>query len=185
MNRIALTIVLLTGVLLTIVSCSDEKRPNVELIQDMMETESIKTQEGDASNPHGRAMRVPPKGTVPRGFTPYKYKDNIEGANRNKNPLRGKMTPQILKRGRKYYEIACAVCHGHTGKGDGTVSKKWPLPMPKLISKKVRNYTDGRIYHVISEGQGLMGSYRNIVPAEFRWELVNYVRNLQKQNSEE
>lgn len=168
------------------VSCEDKKtEPNVELIQDMMDQESIKPQEGDKTFPHQRTLLLPPKGSVPVGFKPYKYKNDVAGADKNKNPLSNQFNPEILKQGRKYFEIACSVCHGQTGQGDGSIAKAWPMPIPKLTSNKVRDYSDGRLYHVITEGQGLMGSYRNIVPRKYRWQLVNYIRNLQKLNPEE
>jgi len=81
--------------------CSDPDRPNVELIQDMMVSPAVKAQDFDHDRPGKMAMRLPPKGTVPRGFTPYAYHFDPSGAEANlKNPVEGKLTPPILAVGR-------------------------------------------------------------------------------------
>jgi mono/diheme cytochrome c family protein len=49
-----------------------------------------------------------------------------------------------------------------------------------LYSDKVVNWTDGRIYHTMTMGQGLMPSYASQVLPEQRWAIVHYVRALQK-----
>jgi len=56
---------------------------------------------------------------------------------------------------------------------------------PNLMQKLVRDFPDGRIFHIITMGQGLMGSYANQIPnPRDRWAVINYVRSLQKQSSE-
>ncbi len=59
---------------------------------------------------------------------------------------------------------------------------------PSLQSDKARAYPDGRIYHIITMGQGvspsfglpLMPSYASQIAPADRWSIVNYVRALQK-----
>lgn len=171
----------------SLVACGPSgNKPNVEIIQDMMESPAIKAQEYDASSPDNRGMRVPPEGTIPEGFTPYKYKGNVEGASKNlKNPMAGDMDPETLYVGQKYYNTQCAVCHGIKGEGGeaggSTVSAKMALKPPSVISDKIVGWTDGHIYHVITEGQGVMGPYNHHIPQQFRWQLVNYIRFLQKE----
>jgi hypothetical protein len=56
------------------------------------------------------------------------------------------------------------------------------LPIPPLTSDKVKAFKDGRIFHIITDGQGLMGSYASQIRNESdRWAIVNYVRTLQRQ----
>lgn len=157
--------------------------PNVELIQDMMESPAVKAQEYDETSPNHSGMRVPPENTVPVGFTAYKYKGNVEGAAKNVNPLSGNMTPEVLVVGQKYFETNCMVCHGQKGQGnpESNVVKNMALKPPSLMTDKVRGLTDGHIYHIITEGQGLMGPYASHVPQASRWQVVNYIRFLQKE----
>lgn len=189
-NRLTINILmtLAAGVLVTtaLTGCTDHAKPNVELIQDMMESPTIKPQEYDESSPNHSGMRVPPEGTQPVGFTPYRYATDLEGAAKNPNPLAGSQTEETLKVGIKYYTTNCAVCHGQNGEGaeaaKSSVGEKMALKPPSLISEKIRGWTDGQIYHVITVGQGVMGPYASHIPQKYRWQVVNYIRHLQKEN---
>ncbi|MFP5519226.1 MAG: c-type cytochrome [Bdellovibrionia bacterium] len=178
------TLVLTVAAALTACGPSGNK-PNVELIQDMMESPAIKAQEFDAGSPDNRGMRVPPTGTVPVGFEPYKFKGNVEGAKQNPNPLSGDMDPETLYVGQKYYNTNCALCHGLKGEGGEaaglSVSAKMALKPPSVISEKIIGWTDGHIYHVITDGQGVMGPYNHHIPQKYRWQVVNYIRFLQQE----
>jgi mono/diheme cytochrome c family protein len=72
------------------------------------------------------------------------------------------------------------VCHGRTLTSDTPVAKLMPLPPPVLNSDKIKGWTDGQIYHVITVGQGVMGPYASHIPQKYRWQVVNYIRHLQK-----
>lgn len=163
----------------------DKSKPNFELIQDMMESPTIKAQEYDEASPNHMGMRVPPEGTQPQGFEPYKYAQNIEGAAKNPNPFAGRMDEDVLKTGNRYYDTQCAVCHGYKGEGgeSTSVAKLMALKPPAVTSAKIRGWTDGQIYHVITMGQGMMGPYASNIPQKHRWQVVNYIRQLQ-QNSQ-
>lgn len=157
-------------------------KPNIELNQNMMDQVAIKSQDWDANHPGVVQMRQPPAGAIPRGYTPYKFRDDPAGAEKQPNPLAGNMSPEILTLGRKNFDIYCAVCHGPTGHNDGTVTPKLPVKPRVLASDEVKKYTDGRIFYAITAGRGVMGSYQGQIPDEkARWAIVNYVRSLQKQ----
>jgi len=158
------------------------KDPNIELIQDMMDQPSLKAQDYEPSNPTKGSSRLPPEGTVPVGYKPYKYAGNPEeAAAKLKNPFYGNTSAEVLDLGRKKYEIYCAVCHGYTGAGDGPVAPKMALKPPTLTSDKIIKMSDGGVYHIITDGQGVMSSYSyQLVNENDRWAIVNYVRSLQK-----
>lgn len=166
--------------LLFLTACSAKDKPNVELIQDMMETKALKAQRAEEFFPDGMGARVPPEHTQPVGFAPYKFAKDPEGAKANRNPLAGDMDETTLMTGQKFYETNCMVCHGMSLKGDGPVAAKMPLKPPALNSDKVKAWTDGQIYHVITVGQGVMGPYASHIPQQYRWQVVNYIRYLQK-----
>ncbi len=96
------------------------------------------------------------------------------------NPLAGDAAD--LARGKELFDTFCVVCHGTGGQGDGSVvgpNRMPPLPLLNLTSPLTRGYSDGYIWGMITNGRGLMPSYRRI-PAEDRWYIVSYVRELQR-----
>ncbi|MFZ3231066.1 MAG: cytochrome c [Pseudobdellovibrio sp.] len=163
-------------------SCKDSSKPNVELIQDMMESPALKPQSFDEGAPNNSGMRVPPEGTQPVGFIPYRYAKDVAGSVKNPNPLAGDFSEETLKVGLKFYQTNCAVCHGLKGEGGEKlpVGEKMALKPPPMTSDKINKWTDGQIYHVITMGQGVMGPYAAHIPQKYRWQVVNYVRHLQK-----
>ena len=167
---------------LTNCTCSGGKnRTDFELFHDMIKQENIKAQEGDEE---GTFMRVPPENTRARNKEYYPYKDQPELAGKElQNPFFNQFSAELIGIGKRQYQRACIYCHGATGGGEGKVAQKMTVKPASLLSEKAINYSDGRIYHIIHEGQGLMGAYRKQVRGEKqRWALVNYVRMLQKRS---
>ena len=93
------------------------------------------------------------------------------------------MSVETLMTGQKMFETHCMVCHGMNGGGgeNTSVGQMMALKPPALTSAKILGWNDAQIYHVITQGQGVMGPYASHVPQKFRWQLVQYVRHLQKQ----
>lgn len=178
---------LITLLAITLAGCNlDKSKPNIEIIQDFMESPAVKAQEYDESSPNGIGMRMPPSGTVPRGFEPYAPGSNSEAAAGLKNPLSGDFSEAVLTKGVMHYNTQCMVCHGQQGEGaaKSTVAELMALKPPSLLTAKIRGWTDGQIYHVISMGQGVMGAYAHHIPQKERWQVVNYIRHLQKESKE-
>lgn len=158
-------------------ACSSNK-PTWEYMPDMADAPAFKAGKYDPNAAHHRSLREPVPGTIPRGYQPYPYKEDPEGAGQNlKNPL--PRTEAVLLAGQKTYNMHCIVCHGPKGLGDGPVVPKFPKP-PSLQSEKVRDWSDGRIYHVMTIGQNLMPSYASQVSSEKRWAVIHYIRALQR-----
>ena len=156
-------------------------QPNIELVRNMMISPAIKSQGSNMDNPDQVQMRMPPDGTVSRGNPPYVYQNDPGGAEKQKNPLAGNRSPEVLTLGQKTFEIYCLPCHGPGGRADGPVGKIMHPTPRDLGSAEAKAYTDGRIYHAITAGKGVMGSYASqITDANRRWAVVNYVRTLQQ-----
>ncbi len=171
-----LSLLLLAAVF--VVSCGKKSMPTLEYMPDMYRQISMKAQEWDPNSPNGVGMKTPPPGTVPIGFEPYNngLLDTL-AANALINPLTP--TEDVLATGRKYYNTFCVVCHGVQGDGKGYIVPKFTQP-PSLLSDKVVGWPDGRIFHTVSMGQGLMPNYRQQVPTDKRWAIIHYVRALQR-----
>ena len=182
-----LTAFTLAGLFLTGCGPSGNK-PNIEVIQDMMEQPALKAQDFHPYDREKSSMLVPPEGTWPKNVKPYLYKGDPTAAGQNlKSPYAGMASPEVIQTGMRHFNNYCAVCHGEGGKGDGPVSAKWKsaVKIPSLMSSNVRNYPDGQIFHYITEGKGLMGAYIYQVPKESdRWAIIAYIRELQKKGGQ-
>ena len=143
----------------------------------MMEQDKIIPQSRSQIFNDERGMRTPVEGSIARGFIPYLYKDIEEPVNYLSNPLIPSENNLIL--GKKKYLTYCSPCHGNYGDGDSRLHGQFPNP-PTLHSNRIRNFEDGRIYHVITNGRNVMPSYAAQVDREERWAIINYIRVLQK-----
>jgi mono/diheme cytochrome c family protein len=175
-------LLLLSGLVLLAGCNGGPNQTNIELIQNMMDQPAIKSQGWNPEQGDQVQMRMPPEGTVSRGHPPYAFQNDPAGAEKQINPLAGNMSPETLTLGHKTFDIYCAVCHGNEGRGDGRVAVKMAVKPRNLIADDAKAYTDGRIYHAVTAGKGVMGSYASqITDANRRWAVVNYVRTLQRQ----
>ena len=193
---------ILSAFFLVSCTCSGGKnRTDSQWTRDMARQINVKAQEG---SDQGRAlMRLPPEGARARNRRYYPYAgDPLVAGRKLKNPLPD--TWEVLSQGQAHYESYCIYCHG--AKGDGgvgaTVAPKMTIRPASLLTDKAKGYSDGRIYHIIYEGQGLMGSYRlqletneQVLMSHYMensdrkykgsnriWSVVHYVRALQKAN---
>lgn len=126
--------------------------------------------------------RPPVEGTMPidgrRTYTLFEADAELE------SPLAG--TEDEIARGEIRYRQFCTPCHGVSGIGDGPVmmpqrERGIPFtPALNLHTDQARGLSDGYIWGIITDGRGLMPSYRRI-PQDERWYLVSYVRHLQAQ----
>ncbi|HEX5170865.1 MAG TPA: cytochrome c [Cyclobacteriaceae bacterium] len=138
-------------------------------------------------NLHHMNMREPVANTVkrnPQGWLPYRIpKDSLAYASRTlKNPLDS--TAEIVAQGKILYETYCDHCHGPKGKGDGKVAEfegqvKY-AGVANLTSDALKNISEGHIFHVITQGKGLMWSHASQISPEDRWRIAKYVKTLQK-----
>lgn len=98
-----------------------------------------------------------------------------------KNPRADKKADKKeMAEAKKIAETNCGSCHGPEGKGNGPAAAALPPPKPAdWTSAKVAGETDGEIFWKISNGRGAMPPWKHL-PEKDRWDLVNYIRTLQK-----
>jgi mono/diheme cytochrome c family protein len=97
-----------------------------------------------------------------------------------KNPRADKKADKpALAAAKKNIDTNCQSCHG-SGKGDGPAAAALPPPKPAdWTSAKVGKETDGELFWKISNGRGAMPPWKHL-PENDRWDIVNYIRTLQK-----
>ena len=83
-----------------------------------------------------------------------------------------------LQKGQKIYKSLCVSCHGLDGTGNPLMLKTLNPPPADLSSKIVQQQTDGEIFWKITEGRGLMASYKSMLSDADRWAVVKYIRKL-------
>ncbi len=85
-------------------------------------------------------------------------------------------------RGAELFDINCTICHGTDGKGNGPVAaflqNKKPIDLTGPLGQAL---SDGVIFMTITNGTpgGMPALNENLTVRE-RWDVVNYVRELQK-----
>ncbi len=122
-------------------------------------------------------MREPVEGTVARGFMPYPYMGIAEPKEYLVNPVLP--TRESIELGKRKFLTFCSPCHGDNADGNSRLMGQFPRP-PSLHTQRAINFPDGRIYHVITNGQNIMPSYAMQITRVERWSIVNYVRVLQR-----
>ncbi len=133
-----------------------------------------------------------PEGTVPVKGKPLEIA-SMADATSVKSPVRA--TRESIERGRDRYSIYCAVCHGSSGRGDGTVGVQFAAPTD-LTSNYVQKKEHGEIFYTITHGgAGILGirnsidkrsmpRYADAIAPEDRWHIANYVLNEIKNEKE-
>ncbi len=155
-----------------------------DYIPDMEYSQAYDTYTQNPNFTDSMTNRVPVYGTVPIGFTPFRYSsDTISRAKAGRelvNPFLP--TPDVLARGKLMYTTFCIGCHGDQGKGDGQLFKSglYPLKPRDISAEPTARRPDGQIYHTITLGFGSMMPHGAQVRPDDRWKLVLYVRTLQK-----
>jgi mono/diheme cytochrome c family protein len=159
--------------------------PGWDYFPDMFYSTAYETFTKNPNFKDGMTMRVPPAGTVPRGFIPFEYTIDPESRIKAGKELLNPYLPndELLGRGREIYTTFCIGCHGSGGEGDGHLYKSglYPAKPRSLVAKEAVDLKDGEIYHSITLGFGAMGAHGSQVRPEDRWKVILYIRQLQKE----
>ncbi len=162
----------------------DPNSPGVEFMPDMYRSPSVEVYGTNVLN--GDTMTstnfLPVKGSVSRGNIPYAYENTADGYEKAgmylHNPLSANDRDKFEKEGEVLYGKFCVHCHGAEGGGDGKVSAKLP-GAPPAYNGTLKNLPEGKIFHSITYGKGLMGAHNTQLNQEERWKLVYFVQKLQ------
>ncbi len=161
--------------------CDDDLLPRIDL-ERMIDQDREKPYGEERFFADGRAMRVPPKGSIPstgQETAPGLGVGEAAGETLIRPPI--PVNRALLTMGRNRFETYCSPCHGVRGDGDSVVALHMNLRRPpSLVDPRARSLPDGRIHQVIDVGYGLMRSYAEDLPTpEERWATVAYLRALQ------
>ena len=123
------------------------------------------------------------------GHVPYYFEDTPEGreqaiAQLVDNPF--PITEAGLAKGANLYQIFCAICHGEAGNGLGYLyddeanpNAAYPAAPASFVTPEFLAASNGRYYNAIYHGYNVMGSYKDKMSYEERWQVIHYIRVLQ------
>lgn len=129
---------------------------------------------GTAARPPA-ARSVPTEGIEPPGSA--RIGARMRAGMRLRNPVAA--TPESIRNGKTLFGTYCATCHGPHGRGDGPMVGK-VMPSSDLHTARLRNQRDGYLYATIRSGGLVMPAYAHALSVEERWDVVNYLRALQR-----
>jgi mono/diheme cytochrome c family protein len=164
--------------------CEDAKKSLTKWtyypIRDMRQTVATLPQR-DAWSPNGpvRWGQVPDSLSVPTiGRDPY-LADIANYEAIGQKLVAPPSTDASVARGDSLFNTVCWTCHGKTLIGDGPVSAKF-VPPPDLLAEMTRLRTDGYMYMYMRHGGAIMPSYGNVLSSRDAWDIIHYVRYMQK-----
>jgi mono/diheme cytochrome c family protein len=160
------------------------------VVWDMDFAPAYKAQAGNPLFADGRAMRVPPEGTVALGQL------NVDDHLHKGKTLSGDWALTLpagiaadedtMERGKVKFETYCTPCHGAAGEGNGMVHQRanslqqgW-VPPTNLHEERIRTMAAGEIFNTVTNGIRNMQGYGSQIVPEDRWAIILYVRALQK-----
>lgn len=177
-------------------SCTTDKNaPGVEYMPDMYRSPAVEAYIDYGNNQNMdridrrkdsswvRLSMTPPKGTIPfGGELPYFLNNTIEDYERAAlevhSPLASTMAN--IEAGKAIYTKMCKHCHGDAGKGDGKISQNGFINGIPDYTTKLKDLQEGKMFHTITYGKGLMGRHEQLLTQHERWQVIEWVKCLQK-----
>src|SRR5688500_14448127 len=157
-------------------------RPPIHLNPSMDNQPKVRAQSASAFFFDGASMRQPVPGTVAIGGLkedePFYTGKSADGQFVASIPI--SVDDSVVERGRQRYTIYCQPCHDARGDGKGILFQRGNVPTATFHQEKMLKYSDGQIFDIMTNGQGLMPAYRWPIPPADRWAIVAYVRGLQR-----
>ena len=177
-------------------SCvSDPNSPGLEYMPDMYRSHAVEAYVDYGMDPYhfgdSLAMaqnstisaRQPVAGTIQYNaeFMPYVLKntpdDYEKSATEVTSPIA--MTKDHIEKGKEIYTRMCSHCHGDKGDGQGKlVTNEKILGVPNF-AVQLKDLPEGKMFHTITHGKGIMGSHAAQVNQLERWQIIQYIHILQ------
>lgn len=176
--------ILLFAAVLLFSSCDrNRNHPGYTFFPDMEESQAYETWSENPYLPGGKTMVGPVEGTVAIHEHAYNFvktpEDELKAASLE-NPVVNEFNEEHAN---MLYDRYCLICHGAGGDGQGSLftNGKYPIPPASFHAERAMDKTDGQLFHNIRAGFGVMGPHGPMMTVEESWQLVNYIRHLQRQ----
>lgn len=179
-------------VMITVVGCQDNSKPNYQYMPNMYEPVGYETYQGFDKEEEATRVALfkgsseamtPPANTINRGWLPYGFENTPEGkelARLNTSPLDSVVVEENLTEGGQLYTIYCAICHGDKGNGNGWLVEQEKILGVPSYDDAARNINVGTTFHTLQYGLNSMGSYASQMDTEEMWKVSEYVMKLKQ-----
>lgn len=177
--------------------CKSSRTP-LEVFPDMDRQNRTHEQGTSAFFADGRADRPKVPGTVPTTSSleaayshlapPDAFEENTYfGTGKLNDGSFGSGFPidvnfDAFDRGEELFNRFCLICHGRTGDGEGVM--KNPRygygTIASLLQQRIIDLPEGDIFNTITWGKNTMSPYGAKLRPEERWEVILYIRGLQR-----
>jgi mono/diheme cytochrome c family protein len=167
-------------------------KPHFHVIPDMDFQDYRGPQAPSEVFPDGTTERPPIGGTVARGDLrddDHLHRGLTDGRWATSFPPELDLSQRAIERGRERYGVYCTPCHGQSGDGLGMIHKRalavgaaatgWVQPSNLTEAGFVRQ-PHGQLFNTISHGIRTMPGYNAQISVEDRWNIVLYLRALQR-----
>ena len=179
---------------------TDPNSPGVEYMPDMYRSPAIEAYVDYGMDPYhfGEAQydslntRISARKPVPGSIAyagsemvfnmPYAFENTTEGYEKAGAELKSPLpTMKVhIEKGKELYQIMCVHCHGEKGEGNGAISTNGHIMGIPSYKDKLKDLPEGKMYHSIHYGKGLMGSHASQMSQKERWQVIQYVQVLQQ-----
>jgi mono/diheme cytochrome c family protein len=155
------------------------ERPPFQLRYDMQYQDRVSAQQPSAFFADRKSMLNHVPGTVPRDgsvFTDTSYQQTETVL---ASPV-AQLSAARIERGANRFNAFCSPCHSGTGQDTTEVVRRGMQKPPNLAAPNAKGYSDQRLFYVVSKGQNVMPGYADKLTPEDRWNVIGYVRQLQR-----
>jgi mono/diheme cytochrome c family protein len=174
---------------IAVVSCNNVRRnPGRAYMPDMTYSRAYETYSSTEAlqkeGAHYNAMPVP--GTMARGdMDPYPLKNDSAGyiqSAATKSPLDSASVDKT--EAERLYLVNCAICHGTKLDGNGPLYRGGDGPFgskPATLvgDAKYETMPEGTMFHSVTYGKNMMGSYASQLSTKQRWMVIAYIKSKQ------
>jgi copper transport protein len=89
-----------------------------------------------------------------------------------------------IQRGSEAFATNCTTCHGVSGKGDGPLAQSFDPPAADFTTAHAKLHLDSEFFNWIRNGKPgtSMPSFSAVLSDDQIWDVINYLRYLQKQS---
>jgi mono/diheme cytochrome c family protein len=148
------------------------------------------TEQKEAANVQPWLSQKPVPGTIPytgsaeaaQFVMPYVLNNTPEDYEKAALEIHSpiKSTKVNVEKGKDIYTKMCQHCHGKEGHGDGKISQNGLINGIPDYATKLKDLQEGKMFHTLTYGKGLMGQHASQLNQLQRWQVLEYVKCLQK-----